>query len=886
MTVQQSAKVDREVKAADDGSLEELIPRGNKPHWVRGGLITVVGLLATLLVMARTGQAPWGVFAGFLGVAVASWGVMDLLGTFDDDKKRVVASITSRALTMSKLQLFAALVAFLLAMAGASASIGPQWMWGAVVTALFILLAATAFRFGVVLGPYATDETGAVRPLHKRHGFWVIVVGALLYFPLLGSYGLWDPWETHYGEVAREILSRDDWISLWWVQDGWFWSKPILNFWIQALSMAGLGVDFRPDHVLAVGDGTFAHPEWAMRLPNVLMTIGAMYILYRGALHAIGRRAAMLGAIVLATMPQWYFLAHQTMADMPFVAPMTATMGFILLGLHTDPNRLAGLYEVRVLNRSLRFSAWHLVFGSILMMAIPQIVYLLSRNIDLVSQSHSFRLHWDQYKSGSPGNCGTPGNEACVAQVPFGVSRLGKGEISAFAHVIKCFEPFLQALTWSAAVVALLWLNRGERRLRRLFYIAGWLCAAIATLAKGPAGFALPMICAFAYICVNLHWREITRFEVVSGLLVIVAVALPWYVAMYMRHGPAFTDRLIFHDMFDRAFSHVHDTNEGDDTTIRYYIWQLGYACFPWTALAPLGLLAWLRTRDTGNKGIGDISVFFAMWFLFAFALFSFMGTKFHHYIFPALPAIAMLIGIVLDEMLVEPPKLPPPAKGKAPARPRDKNALMLGAGAVAGAIGLLLVGRDLVIKPDHSDQVGAIRLLHLFTYNYKRPWPESLGFASSLAVLTIVSAVAIAALSLRRIRPHVVKAVVVIAIGCAVWGLDVYMIETTPHWGQRDLVEMYYRTRKGPEEELVAYQMNWKGENFYTGNRAPVFVATGGPFATWMKKKREQGAHVMFFVTEHSRINGLRTEVGAKSYRELVSKQMNNKFVLVRAEL
>jgi hypothetical protein len=36
-----------------------------------------------------------------------------------------------------------------------------------------------------------------------------------------------------YGEVAREILSRDDWISLWWAQEDWFWSKPIFIFWIE-----------------------------------------------------------------------------------------------------------------------------------------------------------------------------------------------------------------------------------------------------------------------------------------------------------------------------------------------------------------------------------------------------------------------------------------------------------------------------------------------------------------------------------------------------------------------------------------------------------------------------------------------------------------------------
>jgi len=35
-------------------------------------------------------------------------------------------------------------------------------------------------------------------------------------------------------------LSRDDWISLWWAQENWFWSKPILIFWSEALSMGTL----------------------------------------------------------------------------------------------------------------------------------------------------------------------------------------------------------------------------------------------------------------------------------------------------------------------------------------------------------------------------------------------------------------------------------------------------------------------------------------------------------------------------------------------------------------------------------------------------------------------------------------------------------------------
>src|SRR5262249_29569834 len=37
----------------------------------------------------------------------------------------------------------------------------------------------------------------------RQMALFVILFGLLLYVPLAGTYGLWDPWETHYSEVAR-----------------------------------------------------------------------------------------------------------------------------------------------------------------------------------------------------------------------------------------------------------------------------------------------------------------------------------------------------------------------------------------------------------------------------------------------------------------------------------------------------------------------------------------------------------------------------------------------------------------------------------------------------------------------------------------------------------
>jgi 4-amino-4-deoxy-L-arabinose transferase-like glycosyltransferase len=980
---------DKSAPADTDAALEEtraaeaaapLLRRGNPLRWLRGGVTALIASFLALIMMAHAGQLRWGVPIGALLIVIASWGVMDLLGTFDDPDDKVSASHTLRELAAPLVGFLASFILFCLALGFAHAGrILPQIGWGLVVTATFVLGVATLFRLGQALGAWKTDENGEDRPLWKRHGFWLVVIAAGLMFPCMGSYALWDPWETHYGEVSREILAKDDWISLWWAQDGWFWSKPVLDMWMQAIAMATLGVHYQPDKML-VGDAAkpFFHPEWAVRAPVVLLTIVALYLLYKGVAKTFGRRAAFLGGIVLATMPDWFFIGHQTMTDMPFVGAMTACMGLVLIGLRTPEDQEVRAFEVRVGRTRWRFTAWHLVFGTILVCALPQILYLVSRNFEFVWKAggHGFRPHWDEFWSGSGGgNCGLPGNEDCrlttPASIPHSTGATPEGFFAGVWRTIAAFEPALQGLLWAVVLGTVLYMSWGERRTRRLYYLAGWFFAAISTLGKGPAGFGLPMLMTFAYLCASRPGeelyarlqrivRELTQFEIVGGLLIILAVALPWYVAMYVRHGSPFTDRLIFHDMFNRAFHHVHDTNEGDDTSFRFYVWQLGYAMFPWTGLAPVGLLWWLR-RGTSHEDSdrADASVLLCMWFLFAFSLFSFMGTKFHHYIFPAVPPVAMLIGVVLDDMLgrralardgsfwvyvvgmavgvglvtlgiarmmpgsflgTKPDGHLADASfgmggvliaaglaatvatawlfgGKGDPPPEDQDGTkahasrMLAAGGVAGALLLVLVVRDLVIKPEGADQPGAIRLLQLFTYNYRRSWPESLDFAAALTGFGALAVLLSMVLAVRAIRRHAVVAMCGLALIWGLWGLDVYMEKTAQHWGQHEIIEAYYDHRDSPDEMLVAYQMNWKGENFYTGNHIPAFVSTGATFTNWMKKKREEGVKVMYFITEHGRIGGLKSEVGAKKYdtitdKGLTEKELCNKFVLVRAEL
>ncbi len=57
-----------------------------------------------------------------------------------------------------------------------------------------------------------------------------------------------------------------------------------------------------------------------------------------------------------------------------------------------------------------------------------------------------------------------------------------------FLRLFGGFEPVLQGLVWAAVLGGILYMSWGERRVRRLAYLAAWFFAAISTLGKGPAG--------------------------------------------------------------------------------------------------------------------------------------------------------------------------------------------------------------------------------------------------------------------------------------------------------------------------------------------------------------------------------------------------------------
>ena len=904
------------------------------PH---GLLAFLSGSSVALLLMMHDGQFSFGVPLGFLACSIAAFGLLDVLGGYEPRAGAPVVDVEPRLgrwLVVAAAAIAAFVATTRLAVAG---TLPGRGVLASILIPIFLLAALYAtYQCARWMGVFGDPGTSTSSPLH--HGsFWILAATIALFVPTLGSFSLIDPWETHYGEVAREILARDDWISLWWAQDGWFWSKPVLDHWLQALSFAVFGVRYQPDSMIeAASHGLLPQPEWAARLPMLACTLLAEAALYAGVAKAWGRRAAIAGTLTWITVPYFTLIGRQSMTDLPYIAGLCMAMGFWLRGFAPDTDRVLHQYRLRIRGRDLHFSAHSLLFGVIILLTLPQILYLVSRNLTLDLQwPWSLQVHADRFFAGSGGgNCGIPGNQLCARAV------------AAYRRP----EPAVVGLAFGAILSLALVFNRKEHQLERIYFLAAAVGLALSALAKGLPGPVIAAVTLAAWLTATRRWRQASRWPVLSAALVFVAIALPWFVEMTLRHGVPFLERLFVHDMYKRAFIHVHDTNAGQDVSIRYYLWQLGYGLFPATGLCAAGLLYWHRSNDDATDDRQRATVMLVLWSVVAFGMFTVSRTKFHHYVIPLVPPVALLTGLIFDDA-VDTTRWPAgrrawaygigtflaavvclqgivtglggswlgtPTAGSPTAGHVVAGTLLVGAGLVAtlllgrrftdelqpsqpgshraielGVLGLVAATLTFAVAPDlcgasTRDGAGAIRLIHLVCYNYSRPWPETLSFGPVLTAFAVVATVLCLGLVLpSRLRAHAMTMLGATMLVWSGWVANGYTVMIAPHWGQRDTILEYYRRRANPDEFLVAYQMNWKGENFYTGNRLPAFVTTGERFTKWIEEQRRRGRRVLFFTTEHSRLAGLKSELGkVRRFETLTTRALNNKFVLTRVEL
>jgi 4-amino-4-deoxy-L-arabinose transferase-like glycosyltransferase len=321
----------------------------------------------------------------------------------------------------------------------------------------------------------------------------------------------------------------------------------------------------------------------------------------------------------------------------------------------------------------------------------------------------------------------------------------------------------------------------------------------------------------------------------------------------------------------------------GDRGSFEYFLRELGYSLLPWVAVAPAAL-AWAVMRARASRGEASedeerrqaVLWFGAIWFVAGYGVVSLSMTKFHHYVLPAIPGLALCIGCFLDEILS-----------------RGKSRLAF-AVALLGVPLLFLVASDLV-----STQSAAQHFLWLFSYDYihnphGRPWPESLDYRTLITVFVVLFALTTVLLGVRRWRRGSAVVLSLGAVAFTYFLLDDYMPGVAPYWSQKDVVAAYYKARRSPNERLAAYMMYWRGETFYTSNEIyegpteerTVFDTDGADdrFRTYVEHHRGQRLFVLCEKGQTGRVEQLMPPEARSSFK--IIDRTNNKFALVQVDL
>jgi 4-amino-4-deoxy-L-arabinose transferase-like glycosyltransferase len=281
-----------------------------------------------------------------------------------------------------------------------------------------------------------------------------------------------------------------------------------------------------------------------------------------------------------------------------------------------------------------------------------------------------------------------------IAATNFGYFVLGRAALPDL--------PLTFAITLGtyALLVALLELERHARR---------WLLLAAASLAlgfltKGPVAVALPVLVVGPLLLVERRGLRAGVGDWTAAALVFTAIAAPWYIAMWARHGMEYVQGFFVGDNLERFMTDRFN----EPRPWWFYAPVIAGGLLPWTPLAVVWVAPvwqWLTRR----RRIAAIEIRLIVWALVPLLFYSISIGKQPRYVLPVLPPLAILLAAsILHRTRVG------SSPDAADVRSRIRRSVVIGAvmsGLIFIALGIgLYFLRDLIINvPDASTTVFAL---------------------------------------------------------------------------------------------------------------------------------------------------------------------------------
>jgi 4-amino-4-deoxy-L-arabinose transferase-like glycosyltransferase len=178
----------------------------------------------------------------------------------------------------------------------------------------------------------------------------------------------------------------------------------------------------------------------------------------------------------------------------------------------------------------------------------------------------------------------------------------------------------------------------------QLWMILCWLMMALAVLSKGLIGIVLPGGVLIIYSLFSSDWKSWKRMYWIKGLSLFFLITSPWFVMISLEH-PSFFDFFFIHEHFERFTTNEHQRG----APWYFFIPLIIVGIIPWIFHLPHAIQVGLANR---NNSSGFKPLFLCLsWVVSITVFFSMSHSKLPGYIFPVIPALAILIGYALLQL-------------------------------------------------------------------------------------------------------------------------------------------------------------------------------------------------------------------------------------------
>ena len=224
---------------------------------------------------------------------------------------------------------------------------------------------------------------------------------------------------------------------------------------------------------------------------------------------------------------------------------------------------------------------------------------------------------------------------------------------------------FFITLSVYAALVAI----HGDERRPRPWLLLAAVSAALGFLTKGPVALIIPTMVIAPIVLIERRSTRLQFSDIILAVVVFAALALPWYVVMWMRHGSAYLEGFFIGDNYERFAT----ARFNDPRPWWFYLPVIAGGLLPWTPLTMVWISPVVQYL-TRRRDISGIDLRFLLWALVPLVFYTISVGKQPRYILPILPPLALLLAGSIIERTREWRSL-----DGARVRPRRNRAVAVG---------------------------------------------------------------------------------------------------------------------------------------------------------------------------------------------------------------